>query len=338
MRRELEALLAFHRAMNVYVAEQPTAQLPEGVAAVRLALLEEELQEYREALAAGDLVAIADALTDLLYVLLGTFVSHGLQDVAEALFDEVHRSNMTKRGPDGQVIYREDGKVLKPPTYEPPDLRRVLEEASRHPQTAEDDPDRERYTPLRVLAFAGSTRRGSLNFRLAQAAAREAEALGAEVHLACLSDYPLPVYDADREASQGLPEAARAFKALLAAHDVWLIASPEYNGFFTPLLKNALDWATRREAGEPRLAAFQDKVAAIMSATPGALGGIRGLPMLRLLLNNLGVLVIPEQLAVGHADEVLGKEGALRDEHLARRLRRLVQRALRTAQGLRLVG
>ena len=131
MRRQLEALLEFHRAMDIFVAERPTAHLPADVAAVRLALLEEELQEYREALAAGDLVAIADALTDLLYVLLGTFVSHGLQDVAEALFDEVHRSNMTKRGPDGQVIYREDGKVLKPASYEPPDLRRVLAAAVR---------------------------------------------------------------------------------------------------------------------------------------------------------------------------------------------------------------
>ncbi|NPA92762.1 MAG: hypothetical protein GXO56_03680 [Chloroflexi bacterium] len=128
MREQLDALLAFHRAMHVYYAEQPTAALPEDVAAVRLALLEEELEEYREALAAGDLVEIADALTDLLYVLLGTFISHGLQDVAEDLFAEVHRSNMTKLGPDGKVIYREDGKVLKPPTFEPPDLRRVLVE------------------------------------------------------------------------------------------------------------------------------------------------------------------------------------------------------------------
>ncbi len=126
MRAELEALLEFHRAMRVYYAERPQATLPPDVAAVRLALLEEELQEYREALAAGDLVEIADALTDLLYVLLGTMISHGLQEVAEDLFAEVHRSNMTKLGPDGQVVYREDGKVLKPPTFEPPDLRRVL--------------------------------------------------------------------------------------------------------------------------------------------------------------------------------------------------------------------
>lgn len=126
MRAQLEALLEFHRTMGVYFAEKPTSHLPEDVAAVRLALLEEELEEYRQALAAEDLVAVADALTDLLYVLLGTFISHGLQDVAEALFAEVHRSNMTKIGPDGRVIYREDGKVLKPPTFEPPDLQRVL--------------------------------------------------------------------------------------------------------------------------------------------------------------------------------------------------------------------
>ena len=128
MRKQLEALLEFHRAMKVYYAERPTAALPDDVAAVRLALLEEELDEYRQALVAGDLVEIADALTDLLYVLLGTFISHGLQDVAEDLFAEVHRSNMTKITPEGEVIYREDGKVLKPLTFEPPDLRRVLAE------------------------------------------------------------------------------------------------------------------------------------------------------------------------------------------------------------------
>jgi len=126
MREQLNALVEFHRAMNVYYTDKPTAHLPADVAAVRLSLLEEELDEYRQALAAGDLVEIADALTDLLYVLLGTFISHGLQDAAEDLFAEVHRSNMTKLGPDGKVIYREDGKVLKPPTFEPPDLRRVL--------------------------------------------------------------------------------------------------------------------------------------------------------------------------------------------------------------------
>ncbi len=129
MQRELQALIEFHRTMGVYYARRPTASLPPEVAAVRLALLEEELEEYRQALAAEDLVAIADALTDLLYVLLGTFISHGLQDVAEALFAEVHRSNMTKIGPDGRVFYREDGKVLKPPTFRPPNLRQVLEAA-----------------------------------------------------------------------------------------------------------------------------------------------------------------------------------------------------------------
>ncbi len=188
--------------------------------------------------------------------------------------------------------------------------------------------------PIRVLAFSGSTRQGSLNFRLARAAAREAEALGAQVRLVCLADYPMPLYDPDEEAAQGMPEAARAFKQLLIEHDVFLIASPEYNGFFTPLLKNALDWASRRAEGEPPKAAFAGKVAAIMAAAPGSMGGIRGLPMLRLLLNNLGVLVIPEQIVVPRAGEALDAEGRVLDEGLARRLQQVVRQAVRVASGL----
>ncbi|NPA07267.1 MAG: hypothetical protein GXO54_07715 [Chloroflexi bacterium] len=126
MRKQLAALEEFHRAMGVFYAQKPTADIPEDVRELRIRLLQEELEEYIRAARAGSLVDIADALTDLLYVLLGTFITHGLQDVAEALFDEVHRSNMTKLGPDGRPIYREDGKVLKPPTYRPPDLARIL--------------------------------------------------------------------------------------------------------------------------------------------------------------------------------------------------------------------
>jgi predicted HAD superfamily Cof-like phosphohydrolase len=88
--------------------------------------LEEELDEYREAVKDRDLVGVADALTDLMYVLLGTYVSHGLQDYAEALFDEVHRSNMSKFSVPGEIVQRQDGKVLKSGAFFPPDIERIL--------------------------------------------------------------------------------------------------------------------------------------------------------------------------------------------------------------------
>ena len=126
MRRQLAHLEAFHQTFKVWLAYQPTLDVPEDVLAVRVRLLEEELAEYQEAVQSGDLVAVADALTDLLYVLLGTYVTHGLQDVAEALFDEVHRSNMSKLDDNGQPIYRADGKVLKSAQFTPPDLAPLL--------------------------------------------------------------------------------------------------------------------------------------------------------------------------------------------------------------------
>ena len=128
----------------------------------------------------------------------------------------------------------------------------------------------------RVLVFAGSTRSGSLNRKLARAAAAALERHGLAVTLADLRDYPMPIYDGDLEASAGMPESARAFKNLMREHDALAIASPEYNGSFAALLKNAIDWATRPEPGEPRLAAFQGKKAIIMAASPSPQGGRGG--------------------------------------------------------------
>ena len=122
---QLRQLEEFHRVFGAHIEDQPTADLPDEVIALRVSLIQEELNEYRQAAEAHDLVAVADALSDLLYVVLGSYVSHGLQDVAEALFDEVHRSNMSKLDENGQVIHRADGKVLKSNRWSPPDLRSV---------------------------------------------------------------------------------------------------------------------------------------------------------------------------------------------------------------------
>lgn len=139
MRDQLEKLVEFHRVFGAHVETRPTADLPPEVVALRVRLIEEELREYEAAARGRDLVAVADALSDLLYVVLGTYVSHGLQDVAEALFDEVHRSNMSKLDRNGEPIHRADGKVLKSENWRPPDLAPLLKAASADRGIAEGD-------------------------------------------------------------------------------------------------------------------------------------------------------------------------------------------------------
>jgi chromate reductase len=167
----------------------------------------------------------------------------------------------------------------------------------------------------RLLVFAGSAREGSLNRRLAAAAAGVAEAAGAAVTLADLRDFPMPLYAGDLEAASGMPEPAYRFRALMAGHDAFLIASPEYNSSLSPLLKNTLDWASRKHPADTApVPAFRGKVAGIMSASPGRLGGIRGLPHLRQVLTTLGVLVVPQQLALHSAADAFAEDGSsLRD-------------------------
>ncbi|WP_374087398.1 NADPH-dependent FMN reductase [Methylomicrobium lacus] len=168
----------------------------------------------------------------------------------------------------------------------------------------------------KILAFSGSARKNSFNQRLVKIAAQGAEQAGAEVTVINLADFPMPIFNQDDEAEHGIPEAARAFKQLLIAHDGFLIASPEYNSAFSPLLKNAIDWASRREGDEAPLLAYRGKVAAIMAASPGALGGLRGLVFLRLLLSNIGVTVLPEQQAIVQADKALHPDGYLNDAQM----------------------
>ncbi|WP_245598785.1 NADPH-dependent FMN reductase [Methylomicrobium lacus] len=168
----------------------------------------------------------------------------------------------------------------------------------------------------KILAFSGSARKNSFNQRLVKIAAQGAEQAGAEVTVINLADFPMPIFNQDDEAEHGIPDAARAFKNLLIEHDGFLIASPEYNSAFSPLLKNAIDWASRREGDEAPLLAYRGKVAAIMAASPGALGGLRGLVFLRLLLSNIGVTVLPEQQAIVQADKALHPDGYLNDAQL----------------------
>ncbi len=165
-----------------------------------------------------------------------------------------------------------------------------------------------------ILVFSGSGRKDSFNQKLAGVAAKAAQNAGADVSLVNLADFNMPLFDQDLEAEQGMPEGAEKFKRLLTDCDGFIIASPEYNSAFSPLLKNAIDWASRAIEGEPPMETYKNKSAAIMSASPGALGGMRGLVFLRMLLNNLGVLVIPEQTTVSAAHQAFDANGNLLDE------------------------
>ncbi|PSN14467.1 NADPH-dependent FMN reductase [filamentous cyanobacterium CCP5] len=168
----------------------------------------------------------------------------------------------------------------------------------------------------KLLAFSGSLRRDSLNAKLVKVAAEGARSAGAEVTYVHLKDFPMPVYDQDWFDEHGFPESVLNFKGLMKDHHGFLIASPEYNGSITGALKNVIDWASRSEPGESPLAlsCFKGKTAAIMATSPGGLGGIRGLPHVRQILEGIGVLVIPQQKAVPNAYKMFNDVGQLTDD------------------------
>ena len=172
-----------------------------------------------------------------------------------------------------------------------------------------------------ILAFGGSLRKESFNQRLAVLAAAEARAVGATAETIALRDYPLPVFDEDLEKAHGQPAQAAALKAKLKAAQGWIIAAPEYNSSITAALKNALDWVSRVTPGERPLEVFAGKVVLLLAASPGGLGGLRGLVTVRSILGNIGVIVLPEQLAIAKAHEAFTAEGALQEAKQAEQLR-----------------
>lgn len=167
----------------------------------------------------------------------------------------------------------------------------------------------------KILAFAGSLRADSCNKKLVKIAAAAATKAGADVTYVDLRDFPLPIYDQEIETAEGIPAHAQKFKDLMIAHTGLLIASPEYNSSISGALKNMIDWVSRPSTkDETPLIAFKDKIATLMSASPGNLGGLRGLVHLKAILGNIEVLVLPQQVTISNAYEAFNNEGRLTNE------------------------
>ena len=169
-------------------------------------------------------------------------------------------------------------------------------------------------TPPKLLVFAGSTRAQSFNRKLAAAAAQIAQDAGAQVTHIELADFDIPLYNADLEA-QGTPQDVIRLKQCMFDHAGWIICSPEYNGSYPALLKNAIDWASSPVKTDPTwidgLKPFKGKVVGMLSASPGALGGLRAQQHLAPLLLNLQCWVAPQAYALGRAGDAFDAEGAL---------------------------
>ncbi|WP_296600772.1 NADPH-dependent FMN reductase [Phenylobacterium sp.] len=189
--------------------------------------------------------------------------------------------------------------------------------------------------PVKLLALAGSTRAGSLNQALLDLAAKAARERGAEVTEIRLKDYPLPLYDGDLEASD-FPQTARDLKALFCGHHGFLIASPEYNGGVSGVLKNAIDWVSRPTDGENLIAlsAFRGKVAGLMAASISPFGGLRGITHMRQVLGTVQTLVATEQVLVPFAHGAFDENWALKEALPAQLLGGLAARVIELAEKL----
>ena len=171
--------------------------------------------------------------------------------------------------------------------------------------------------PIRLLIVAGSSRSGAYSRALARVAAAAARRDGCDVTELDLRELALPIYDGDLEHASGVPAAATRLRDALKSHDALLLVTPEYNGFPTPLVINAFDWMSRipaTAAGGAGLAATANKPAALLSSSPGPLGGLRAMNLMRQYLQgNFAMIVAPQQYALGRAGEAFDESGALKD-------------------------
>lgn len=166
----------------------------------------------------------------------------------------------------------------------------------------------------KLISFSGSIRTGSYNRTLVTAASKAVREAGAEVEQIDLADYPMPIYNADLEENEGIPDTALALKKKFIAADGFVISSPEYNSSYSPLLKNTIDWCSRAESDdEEPLLAYDGRFALLLSASPSPLGGLRGLYALRSLFQNIGVTVYPDMLSLRSAHQSIDN-GEITDE------------------------
>lgn len=190
---------------------------------------------------------------------------------------------------------------------------------------------------MKILIFAGSTRAQSFNRQLAKVAAQLAVEAGAEVTLLELASLNIPLYNADLEA-QGTPPDVIRLKQILFEHPAWIICSPEYNGSYTALLKNTIDWASSPVKGDATWAsgskAFAGKVVGLLAASPGALGGLRSLEHLSPLLSNLQCWVAPQQFALSQAGDAFDADGELQSARQLEAVRSVVNQVLWATQRL----
>lgn len=175
----------------------------------------------------------------------------------------------------------------------------------------------------KILAFAGSTRTDSFNKKLIRIAATGASEAGAEVKIIDLRDFQMPLYDGDLEQNGGIPQNAQKLKELMKSYQGFLISAPEYNSSITGVLKNTLDWTSRQSENESPLVCYTGKVAGIMSASPGRLGGLRGLVHVRSILENMGVMVIPEQISISGANLAFDEDNSLKDKRQEEKVKKI---------------
>ena len=175
----------------------------------------------------------------------------------------------------------------------------------------------------RIIAFSGSIRKGSHNAKLAKLVVKRAKAAGADAEYIDLGAYPMPVFDADLE-TEHHPKCAQDLAKRFAAADGVFVATPEYNGSVTPLLKNTIDWISR----EKQFPAFKKPVFAVGSASPGHMGAVGARGHLRDILAHLGALIVPMNFGVGQAETAMDEEGELTVQRLSQQLDQMVDQLM----------
>lgn len=187
----------------------------------------------------------------------------------------------------------------------------------------------ELYAEKKVLAFSGSTREDSMHKKLVNEAAQMAKQMGASVTVIDLRDYPMPFYDGDLEDKSGMPDKAKEFRALMEQNDVIVIASPEYNGSISAVLKNAIDWASRGERGGSSRSAFKGKKFVLVSTSPGKGGGARGIAHLKTVIENIGGEIAGQPVTVPEGGMAFDAQGSLTNATSAMNLKQSLKQALK---------